>query len=356
MRRSWIASVELNSNGQHIFLYNLYDRDQYGIPVSSYGTNRDPVFIGNKLYWIRDDGMNQSVCEYSHEYGNVNVLFETLDTIWGLQKNNGLLSFVVESVENQEIYTYSEDVITKVLTRDMSEGRISNYSHYAGILAIETEDEESAILVYHQLTNSPALLLQVNGNKPVVKGNQLYFLETLEDYELLVRYNMTNGVRSNILKGIEISDYSFTSEGNILIRRKGGSEFLLSFIDFFFNKRNIPSGSMERLFGQTPADELVYLKQEQSDNLVDDISFATGDNRFAYNKYLDAEDFLYADEHLVLPQFMLMGHGMHHIQTFNRAQDDKDEYYISFTAKKDIVVLVMAVNSESERLQQKGRN
>jgi hypothetical protein len=352
-----IATVERSSNGQHIYLYNLHDRHQYGIPVSTYGTNRDPVFIGSKLCWIRDDGTLQSICEYDTESENVNVLFETtetVDSIWGLQRNNGLFSFIVESVESQEVYTCSEEGIKKVLAREISEGRICNYSLFAGLLAIETEDEEPAISVYHRLADDPVLFSRIPGINPIVKGNQLYFLETLENYDLLVRYNMTNGVRNNILKGVEISDYMFTNEDDIIVRRKGGAESLLSFIDFFFNRRGIPSGSLERWFGQNPADELAYLKQEQSDSLVDDISFASGDNRFAYNKYLDSEDFLYADEHLVLPWFMRIGQGVHHIQTFNRAQDDEDGYYIRFTARENIVVLVIADNSEAGRLQRMG--
>ncbi len=350
----WIATVEESSNGQHIFLYNLNDRHQYGIPVSAYGTNRDPLFIGNKLYWVRDDGMNQSICKYDSELETVDVLFETLDSIWGLQKNNGLISFIVESEDTQEIFTYSEDLITKVLTREMTEGIISNYSLYAGILAIENKNDVPAISVYHRLAVGPVLLFQVDGSKPMVKGNQLYFVETLEDYDLLARYNMTNGVRSNILKGIEISDYMFTEEDSIIIRRMEGAESLFSFIDFFFNKRGISSGNMERWFGHNPTDEIVYLRQEQSDILADKITFAAGNNSFAYNKYLDAEDFLYADEHLVLPQFMFMGQGVHHIQTFNKAQDDSGRPYIKFTAKQDIVVLVLADNSESGKLHRMG--
>ena len=113
-------------------------------------------------------------------------------------------------------------------------------------------------------------------------------------------------------------------------------------LDWLYRLLNLPDYFRSFSFPQ-----LVYLQNVERDPLVDDIKYATGLDSFAYNKYCDVEDFIYADKDIAFPQFINLLSCIHHIQTFDSDKGSTDENYLGFKAKRDVRVIIIAEKSNN---------
>ena len=350
--QNWAASIEQRNNWKELYIYST-DRDThgpgrrhdhlYGIPVSIYCNNRDPLFTGDILYWIKEDDYNNYIYEYDPETEFTTLIYETSEEIRDLKEKDGILTFIQNSPAGQEIRIRHDGTFETIYTCNDTDNPVLEYSVHGDNLAIETKNssEESIISVYSGIYGNNILFTEVSGRMPMLDNNELYFIADAEDSEILTKYNLSTGISSYLLKSSQIINYIPAGQEDLFVNRENGPDFMNSSCELLFdlgNSRNRNRGWSDWFFNH----EYLYLDKEDTEILVDEIQFASGRNDFAYNTYLDNEDFIYADEFLTVPGLFSLRTDVQQIQTFNSDKTGSTENpYLSFTALEDIEVVIL---------------
>jgi hypothetical protein len=84
----------------------------------------------------------------------------------------------------------------------------------------------------------------------------------------------------------------------------------------------------------------------KASDLLENIEYSSGNRSFAYNKYFDREDFLYADDDTVFTGILNVVGGIHQVQTFKNEQAGSGEELVNLRAKKNICVFVLRVREK----------
>ncbi|MBN1647713.1 MAG: hypothetical protein JW874_06760 [Spirochaetales bacterium] len=352
------ACVEIRNGTRELYLYNLWDYSQYGCAVAVSGRPRDPLFLDGKLYWISENDIHQIVNEYDTETQETSVLFETGGTVQSLKKNDGILSLLETTDSGQKVYSYEDGTVTCRFACNEAETVITDFSYGRGLLALEFSDnsESPEISLYHYPETDPVLLDTLAGRKPIVDGFRIYSVKTVGEDDIVFMRNAVTGNDSHIIKAPEIKEIRMTERKDLMVRRVNDYRAMNMFNNFFFHNGYLTGRNMYDYMQHYVSEDFIFLKAEESDNLIGNIRYTSGNTVFAYNKFCDEEDFIYADELIAFPPYFGFEWELHQLQTFNKERVSEGKESVSFSALKDVTVYVLSDSGNRSRFEEKNRH
>lgn len=327
----YIASIETDLNNSNLYLYDADLTNQSGLQLTFSGQNISPRIVDDKLLWIQTDNNISKIMEYDLVLKNESVLMSTEGIIKKSQTNGDRVEFLVENLNNDAIYVYSDNLLQEVFSFDKD--FITTFSTNMNLFALENT---GTIYLYEQVGGKNILKRSFDGNNPILRDNSIIYLKQDGNTSFLTYENIGNSTSSTITLGRSVKDIRLSTDGYLSFQIKDDTNKPNQFLNLFYELENIIPEYDDGFISKCDIFNFVILKYEVQPELIEDIFVNSKSSGFTVNKHVNKGNSIYSDQSIIFPDILEPFDGLTHIESASVSVSGEDIFSLEFTSLSEL--------------------